>query len=242
MKYAQTLETGTFIKRYKRFFADIEWQGQVITAHVANTGSMKGATEPGRPCLFSKNDDPSRKLKFSLQMVQATSGSWVGINTALPNQIVKERLEATIGQKRVPESFSHWSSFHEVKPEYKISAESRLDFGLSLNGSDKRHFIEVKNVTLAENGVAQFPDAVTERGQKHLRDLMRLMEEGHTAEIVFTIQRQDCHTFSPADSIDPEYGRLLREAASKGLRISPFVVDLSPQEVNLSETKLPLKF
>jgi len=240
MKYPQALEEGIFLKRYKRFFADIEWQGQIITAHVANTGSMKGANEPGRPCLFSRNEDPTRKLKYSLQMIQAASGAWVGINTALPNLIVKERLQATVGQKG-PMVFSHWSEFHEVKPEYKISAESRLDFGLSVKNSDKRHFIEVKNVTLAENGVAQFPDSVTERGQKHLRDLMRLMDEGHTAEIVFTIQRNDCHTFSPADSIDPVYGELLREAAGRGLKISPFVVDLSPHEVNLSETKLVLK-
>ncbi|MNL61704.1 Sugar fermentation stimulation protein A [compost metagenome] len=103
------------------------------------------------------------------------------------------------------------------------------------------HFIEVKNVTLGENGVAKFPDSVTERGQKHLRELMALIEQGHTAELLFTIQRSDCTHFSPADEIDPVYGQLLREAQSKGVKITPMLVSLSPEEVVLSEAILPVK-
>ncbi len=243
MKFSQKLQEGIFLKRYKRFFADIEFQGQTLVAHLPNTGSMKSANNPGQLCLFSTSDNPERKLKYTLEMIRSPEGSWIGVNTATPNTVMKETLQSVVGRgKEVVGSFAHWAQFDEVKPEYKISAETRLDFVLKKKNSDKMHFIEVKNVTLGENKVAKFPDAVTERGQKHLRELMALIEQGHTAEIVFTVQRHDCGMFSPADEIDPEYGKLLREAYEKGMRVSPLVVDLSPLEVSLSETKLPLKF
>ncbi len=241
MKFSHKLQEGIFLKRYKRFFADIEWQGKQITAHVPNTGSLKSVNNPGQHCLFSESDNPERKLKFTLEMIKSPMGAWVGVNTSTPNAIVRETLEQVVGHTGVVGTFSDWSHFDEIKPEYKISAETRLDFALKKKGSEKMHFIEVKNVTLAEEGVAKFPDAVTERGQKHIRELMLLMEQGHTVELVFTVQRHDCGTFAPADDIDPEYGKLLREAFQKGLKISPLVVDLSPEAVELSETKLPVK-
>lgn len=242
MKFSRKLQEGIFLKRYKRFFADIDWQGQVVTAHCPNTGSLKSINNPGQNCLFSESDNPERKLKFTLEMIKSPTGSWVGVNTATPNTVVKEALLETVGKTGITGSFSNWSAFSEVKAEYKINAETRLDFGLRKSNSDKLHFIEVKNVTLAEEGVAKFPDAVSERAQKHLRELMDLMTAGHSAEIIFTVQRDDCHSFAPADDIDPEYGKLLREAQSAGLKISPYVVDLKPDEVRLSEVLLPLKF
>src|SRR5690606_25760742 len=154
-----------------------------------------------------------------------------------PNTIVREKLKKVIAEKA--EGFA-WSHFDEVKPEYKISKETRRDFALFKTDLSKTHYIEVKNVTLADGVTAQFPDAVTERGQKHLRELMSLIDQGHSAEIVFTIQRNDCTVFSPADHIDPEYGRLLREAHAKGLVISPIVVDLHPEGVELSDRRLPV--
>lgn len=242
MKFHSKLQEGVFLKRYKRFFADIEWQGQQVTAHVPNTGSLKSVNNPGQHCLFSESTNPERKLKYTLEMIKSPTGSWVGVNTATPNTVVRETLHHVVGHKKdVVGPFSLWAGFDEVKPEYKISAETRLDFALKKNGTDKMHFIEVKNVTLCEGGVAKFPDAVTERGQKHLRELMALMEQGHSAEIVFTVQRHDCGSFAPADDIDPEYGQLLREAHQKGLKVSPLVVDLTPESVELSETVLPLK-
>lgn len=237
MKYSKKLETGEFIKRYKRFFADIRWNGEVIVAHVPNTGSMKTAAEAGLPCLFSISDNPERKLKYTLEMVQAKSGAWVGVNTATPNTIVKEAIAAAVTEKK---SFKDWHSYDAFKPEYKITPETRFDFMLSRNGSEKKHFIEVKNVTYASDGHAKFPDAVTERGQKHLRELMRLVDEGHTAEIVFTVQRADCERFTACDEIDPEYGKLLRQAQEKGVIITPLLVHLSDTEVILSETRLSL--
>lgn len=241
MQFSRKLQEGTFLKRYKRFFADIEFQGQTITAHVPNTGSLKSVNNPGQPCLFSESDNPERKLKFTLEMIKAPTGAWVGVNTATPNTIVREKLGHQVSHKKELGVFSHWNEWDEVKPEYKISAETRLDFALKKKNSDKIHFIEVKNVTLAENGQALFPDAVTERGQKHLRELMALMKQGHSAEILFTVQRNDCGSFSPADQIDPEYGKLLREAYHQGLRITPAVVELSHEGVELSEILLPIK-
>lgn len=249
MKFSKQLQEGIFLKRYKRFFADIEFQGQVLTAHLPNTGSLKSANNPGQACLFSTSDNPERKLKWTLEMIKSADNStWVGVNTATPNTVMRETLQHLVGadkkniDKKMTKTFAAWAQFDEVKPEYKISAETRLDFMLKKKKSEKMHFIEVKNVTLAENKIAKFPDAVTERGQKHLRELMALMKQGHTAELVFTVQRDDCEGFSPADDIDPEYGRLLREARDQGLVLSPLVVELSPTQAVLSEKKLALKF
>lgn len=239
MKYSKKLHSGIFLKRYKRFFADVEFQGNVVVAHVPNTGSMKGLNVPGQPCLISESTNPERKLKFTLEMIQASTGAWVGVNTATPNSIVREALLSVLG-KTPTGSFAHWGGFDEVKPEYKISAETRLDFALKKAASDKFHFIEVKNVTLAEGEQAQFPDAVSERAQKHVRELMALMDQGHSAELIFTVQRNDCKVFSPADHIDPEYGKVLREAVQRGLRVTPLVVNLDAETVELSEILLPL--
>lgn len=241
MRFAQKLQEGIFLQRYKRFFADIERGGEKIIAHVPNTGSLKSVNNPGQHCLFSESTNPERKLKYTLEMIKSPAGAWVGVNTAIPNIIMRETLERVVGHKGIIGTFAPWSEFDEIKPEYKISAETRLDFALKKKNSDKMHFIEVKNVTLAEDGVAKFPDAVSTRGQKHVRELMQLMDQGHTAELVFTIQRHDCGAFAPADDIDPDYGAVLREAYHKGLRISPLVVDLSHEAVTLSETLLPLR-
>lgn len=244
MKYAQKLHEGIFLKRYKRFFADIEFKGQTVTAHVPNTGSLKGINNSGQPCLFSESNNPERKLKYTLEMIKAPSGGWVGVNTATPNTVMKESLQQIIAKENHLQegAFAQWAQFDEVKPEFKISPETRLDFMLKKTDSKAMHFIEVKNVTLAEDGTAKFPDAVTERGQKHLRELMTLIEQGHTAELVFTVQRDDCKAFAPADDIDPEYGRLLREAYKKGVLITPLVVKLSLTEAVLSGEKLPVVF
>lgn len=223
MQFSSQLIQGTFLKRYKRFFADVEIGGQVVVAHVANTGSLKSVNNPGQKCFVSPATDPNRKLKFTLEMIQAPSGAWVGVNTQIPNQIVKEFLV---------------KKYAEVKSEYKISAETRLDFAIP-KSDGKFHFIEVKNVTYAENKIAMFPDAVTERGQKHLIELMNLIDQGHSAEIIFTIQRNDVQEFRAAQEIDPEYARLLKLASQEGVVVSPYLVDVSEKGVHLLEQCLP---
>lgn len=251
MRFKSKLEEAKFIKRYKRFFADIErqgpHQGEIIVAHVPNTGSLKSVNNSGQACLLSPADNPDRKLKFTLEAIRSPQGAWVGVNTGTPNIIVGEAVENGL--------FEHWQRFDCKQNEVKISNETRLDWVLwnrQINGPEKLtqanlpskkslHFIEIKNVTLAENGIAQFPDAVTERGQKHLRELMELIEQGHTAELVFTVQRDDVQSFAPADDIDPVYGQLLRQAIKAGLRVTPAVVKIDEQEARLTGQILPLK-
>jgi sugar fermentation stimulation protein A len=249
MQYRNHLDEGVFLRRYKRFFADVHWNEATLVAHVPNTGSLKGVNAPGQPCLFSHSDNPLRKLKQTLEMIRASSGCWVGVNTATPNIIVRECLEKVVSlsatnASECPAAFKHWQDYDTVKSEFKISSETRLDFALQKTGSsssDFKHFIEVKSVTMAEGKTAMFPDSETTRGQKHLLELMKLVEQGHTAEILFTIQREDCDEFSPAGEIDSEYARLLREAVKKGVRITPLAVALCPQQAVLTSRLLSLK-
>jgi sugar fermentation stimulation protein A len=239
MKFKTAVHQGIFLKRYKRFFADIELAGQVVVAHVPNTGSLKSASEVGAPCFVTESDNPERKLKFTLEAIQIPSGAWVGVNTSWPNLLAKEAFDARV--------FPHWREFNELKAEVKLSPETRLDLVLQDGKSNRRHFVEIKNVTMASGavadraGTAHFPDAVTERGQKHLRELMKLVSEGHSAEILFAVQRGDCRYFSPADEVDPEYGRLLREAQRAGVRVTAALVDVSPQGIRMSGDLLELR-
>lgn len=212
MKFTKPLKKGLFLKRYKRFFADIETNEGLVVAHVANTGSLKSVLSSGAECLLSESDNPERKLKFSLQALSDGQGGWVGVNTSIPNQLAQEAF----AQKLV----KHWLEFDEIKPEFKISAETRLDLRLRNSKTDQLHFVEIKNVTMKEGDCAQFPDAVTERGQKHLRELIALTKQGHSTEILFVIQRTDCAKFSAASQIDPEYARLLAEACKEGVRVT----------------------
>ncbi len=252
MLFQKKLIQAKFIKRYKRFFADIEINGKTEVAHVPNTGSMKGCFEAGKKCWVSFHDDPKRKLKYTLEITESPDGTLVGVNTSNPNKLVREAWEKKL--------WPTWNKYTQCQSEVKISDDSRIDFVLWSDtknvpaaGSLKfqniqelikskiksdLHFVEVKNVTLAENGVAMFPDAVTTRGQKHIDELMHLIELGFSAEIVFTIQREDCTSFKTADHIDPEYGKKLKTAIKAGLIVSPYVCSLSDQEILLTNKKL----
>lgn len=239
MKFTHQILQAKFLKRYKRFFADAELNGETVVAHVPNTGSLKSVLQEGVDCLLSPAANPERKLKFTLEALRNAKGDWVGVNTSWPNIIVGEAFEQRL--------FSHWENFDKSQNEVKISKESRIDWVFTNTKTGFRHFVEVKNVTLAtENfsegeGVARFPDAVTERGQKHLRELIALKESSpsHSAEIFFVIQRSDCHSFSTADDIDPEYGRLLREAHKKGVRVTAAMALINENGVILTGKTLP---
>lgn len=239
MKFKTAVREGIFLKRYKRFFADVKLGNEIVVAHVPNTGSLKSASEAGAPCLVTESDNPERKLKFTLEAIQMPSGAWVGVNTSWPNLLAKEAFESRI--------FSHWQDFDELKAEVKLSPETRIDLVLSDTKKGRKHFVEIKNVTMAsgevhqKKGMAHFPDAVTERGQKHLRELMKLVKDGHTAEILFAIQRSDCTHFSPADEVDPIYGKLLREAAQAGVVVTAALVDVSHREIFYSGKMLQIR-
>ncbi len=224
MQFQNPLVEGTILKRYKRFLADVELSnGEVITAHTANTGSMKTCWEPGWKVLMSFHDNPKRKLKYSLEMIH-NSDTWIGINTSLPNKMAVEAIEnGTIKELQ---------GYEKIKPEAKIG-KSRIDILLTKDNGEQC-YVEVKNVTLlGENRKALFPDAVSERGQKHLKELTGLVNEGIRSAMLYIVQREDVEVFSPADEIDPEYGRLLREAKNAGVEILCYQCHLNPEGIEV---------
>ena len=224
MRFKSRLIRGTLIQRYKRFLADVRLaNGEVVIAHCTNTGSMMGCKAPGSPVYISRSDNLNRKLLYTWELIKANN-TWVGINTMHPNKLVPEAVEAGV--------IAELSGYPTIRREVKVSAHSRLD--LCLEGGDGNCFVEVKNVTLAVNGVAAFPDAVSERGTKHLKELMRLKRQGHRAAIVFVIQRGDCEYFRPADEIDQEYGRWLRRAIKAGVEALPYRAKVTPKEIILT--------
>ncbi len=238
MKFPDPLIPGTLIKRYKRFLSDITLaDGQVVTAHCANSGSMMGLTEPGSAVWLSPARNPNRKLKFTWELASGADGDLVGINTSLPNQIVADAVAA--GQ--IKELVGYASQRREVK----YGKNSRID--LLLEDPDKpKCYVEVKNVTLkrsngAEGGVAEFPDAVTARGAKHLVELSDMVAEGHRAVMVYLVQRQDCAIFDVAADIDPTYAEALTEARKRGVETLCYSCKVSPEEI-VVDKPLPLAF
>ena len=229
MVLPQPLVAGRLVRRYKRFLADVELEdGSLVTAHTPNTGSMQQCAVPGQQVLLSKSDNPKRKLAWSWELVRVNE-HWVDINTHRANRVVEEALRENL----LP-AFQNCS----VRPEFPF-AESRIDF--MLETENEKVLLEVKNVTLCcQPGVACFPDAVTKRGQKHLRDLMLAKEQGWRAVIFFLVQRGDAQTFSPADEIDAEYGRLLREAVSCGVEALAYRTLVSSESSRVDQ-QIPLR-
>jgi sugar fermentation stimulation protein A len=223
MKLPQPLIAGTLIRRYQRFLADVELDdGSMVTAHTPNTGSMRGCAVPGNRVLLSTSEKLGRKYPHSWELVHA-DGGWVGINTMLPNRLVREAIENG--------TVKELSGYRTIRGEVPYGSGSRIDLLLSEPGLC---YVEVKNVTLVEDGRALFPDAVTARGQKHLRELMAMVQQGHRAVNFFLVQRGDGESLSPADGIDPGYGAALREAARNG-------VELLAYQAAVTETEILLK-
>ena len=234
MKFSQALESGRLIKRYKRFLADVELDsGATITAACPNTGSMLGCNVPGSRVWLSTSDSPTRKYRHTWELVEARSGVIVGINTGFPNRLVVEAIQAN-GIKEL-------SGYREIKTEVRYGNEnSRIDILLDGHSKKPPCYVEVKNVTAAvENGIALFPDAVTERGSKHLRELMAMVAQGFSAVLVFCVQRSDVHEVRPADSIDSVYGKTLRQALTNGVEVLAYRARISPWEIAL-EQKIPV--
>ena len=213
---------GKLQKRYKRFFADIELEtGEMITAHCPNTGPMTGVCEIGNLVYVSPSNNPKRKLAYTWEMIQIQE-TWVGVNTNLPNQVIKQALT----QKIFPELADLYDTVKSEVP-YGQDRKSRIDFLLSQSGQPDI-YLEVKNTTLAQNQLALFPDTVTTRGQKHLEELAALLPSARSVMLYF-INRGDCSEFSPGDEFDPHYGQLLRQGISQGLMVLPCRFEVSPQ-------------
>lgn len=223
MLLPQPLYPGRLIRRYQRFLADVMLDsGELVTAHCPNSGSMRGCAVMGSPVLLSLADNPTRKYRYTWELVLA-DGRWIGINTGLPNRLVHEGIaNGTIAELQ---------GYARIRGEVPYGENSRID--LLLEGAQGLCYVEVKNVTLVENGAALFPDAVTVRGQKHLRELMHVVREGQRGVIFFVVQRGDGESVAPADAIDPEYGRLLRQAAACGVEALAYQARVTPYEILL---------
>lgn len=211
------LITGKLLKRYKRFFADIELEtGEIITAHCPNTGPMTGVSAPGSLVQVSHQNNPKRKLQYTWETIQVKN-TWVGINTALPNKVIKMMLAEKLLSNQL-------GAYQQIYPEvvYGKDRKSRVDFMLTSNNPlDKPIYLEIKNTTWTDGeDVAVFPDTVTTRGQKHLIELIDLLPNAQPIMLYF-INRSDCLKFAPGDQSDPVYGQLFREAMSKGVTILP---------------------
>ena len=224
MNFNKKLISGELVKRYKRFFVDVKINNRIITAHCPNTGSMMGLLNTNNKVWLSRSENPERKLKYTLQIIEDKK-SMVGVNTHLTNKIVLKALEENL--------IKDLKNLDNIKSEVKFGRDTRFDFLVSKN--NKKIFIEVKNVTLSrKNGVAEFPDAVTTRGLKHINELINASKKGFETYLLFLIQRNDCNQFKIAQDIDPNYYKLLTKAAKKKLNIICYDCKFSPKGIKLN--------
>jgi len=225
MNFKNKLISGLFIKRYKRFFVDVKVDNQILTAHCPNTGSMYGLLKKGNKVWISKSDNPKRKLKYTLEIIEDNK-SKVGVNTHSTNKIVLDAL-----QNNLIKEFNYIS---EIKPETKFGKNTRFDF-LLINKNDKA-FVEVKNVTLSrKKGLAEFPDAVTTRGLKHINELENAGKKNYKIFIIFLIQRDDCVNFTIAKDIDQDYAKALKLAVKNKLNILCYDCKFSSKGIKLNK-------
>ena len=229
MKFHAPLVKGTLVKRYKRFMADVTLEdGTVVTAHCANSGSMLSVNEPGAEVWISPAANPDRKLKWTWELIRI-GDTLVGINTALPNAIVAEAIEAG----KIPEL----AGYESLRREVKYGKNSRID--ILLEDPEKGLcYVEIKNVTMRrdlDGGPLEFPDGVTSRGAKHLIELADMVADGHRAVMLYLVQREDGDRFEVAADIDPTYAEGLVEAKKKGIEALCYRCSVTPEEITVSE-------
>ena len=230
MNFENKLISGQFIKRYKRFFVDIKINNKIITAHCPNTGSMHGLLKKGNRVWISKSNNPNRKLKYTLEIIEDKSTK-VGVNTHSANKIVHHALQNSL--------IDELDNISEIKPEIKFGLNTRFDFLVS--NENYKAFIEVKNVTLSrEKSIAEFPDAVTTRGLKHINELLKASKKNYKIFILYLIQRDDCNSFTVAKDIDPNYATTLKKAINNNLKILCYDCKFSSKGIKLNN-KIKLK-
>jgi sugar fermentation stimulation protein A len=232
MKLSPSLLLGTFKSRYKRFFSDvINTDGQAVTIHCPNTGSMKHCLVENSECWYSLSDNPKRKLPGTLELVTNEYGNLAGINTNRANKLVREAIESNL----IPEL----CGYEQLRSEVRYGEEnSRID--LLLKDSVKGHcYIEVKSVTLeVSKGLVMFPDAVTSRGAKHLRELINMVQQGHRAVLFFCVQVNGAQRMEVAEAIDPQYAKTLVQALNEGIEVIAWRAKISSSEIVL-EAAIP---
>ncbi len=233
MKITPPLEQGILQRRYKRFFVDVTQQdGSTLTIHCPNTGSMKNCLVPGTACWLSRSDDPKRKLKGTLEIVTSRGGHQVGVNTGRPNKLAEEAIESGV--------IAELQGYEKLRREVRYGEErSRID--LLLEKESEQCYVEVKNVTLEDDNnpsLLKFPDAVTSRGTKHLRELAAMAAQGHRAVLLFCVQHSGAEQVSIASDIDPVYAETLQQMMTQGVELLAYGCQLSPEEIRIQH-KLP---
>ena len=224
MNFENRLISGLLIKRYKRFFVDIKINNKIITAHCPNTGSMYGLLKKGNKVWISKSNNPNRKLKYTLEIIE-DSNSKVGVNTHATNKIVHHALQNNL--------IKEFENILDIKPETKFGSNTRFDF--LITDKQNKSFIEVKNVTLSRKKAhAEFPDAITTRGLKHINELLKASKKNYMIYILFLIQRKDCKLFTIAKDIDPNYANALGKAVKKKLKILCYDCKFSSKGIKLN--------
>ena len=224
MNFDNKLIPGLLIKRYKRFFVDVRVNNQILTVHCPNTGSMHGLLDQGNKVWISKSNNPKRKLKYTLEIIEVKKTK-VGVNTHSTNKIVHDALQNNL--------IKEFNNNMDIKPETKFGANTRFDFLVS--SKKYQSFIEVKNVTLSrKRNLAEFPDAETSRGLKHIGELIKASKKKFKVYILFVIQRNDCNSFSIAKDIDPNYANALSKAVKNNLKILCYDCKFSPKGIKLN--------
>lgn len=227
MKFPEPLLRGTLLQRYKRFLVDIELdEGGMITAHTPNPGSMRTCLEPGSPAWVSPANNPKRKLKYTWELA-TSAGTVVGVNTLLANALAEEAIRGGV--------IGELAGYGGLRREVRYGQNSRVDIVLEDEGRPP-HYVEIKNVSMGRDGVAGFPDSVSTRGAKHMRELADQVRAGHKATVLFAVQRQDCGLFRPADDIDPAYGQALRDAVQAGVQALAYRARISTRDIRLVES------
>ncbi len=234
MEFDAPLVPATLIRRYKRFLADVQTRaGTRLTVHCPNTGSMQGCSTPGLPVWLSDSCNPARKYRYTWELVEVRPDVLVGIHTGRSNRLVREALGAGL--------LEELRGFSSIRAEVRLPAGgSRIDFLLDGHKQGQRCYLEIKNVTAAvHDGVGLFPDAVSTRGSRHMRHLAECRTAGDRAALVFCVQRNDVEQVQPADQIDPEYGRALRDAVAAGVEVYALGAEVTVSGVRL-ERRLPV--
>jgi sugar fermentation stimulation protein A len=224
MQFSKPLISGRLVKRYKRFLADVILDtGEEVTAHCTSTGTMLGLLTEGAPVWLSLADNPERKLNYTWEMVES-DGVKVGVNTAHPNKLVAEAITGSV----IPEL----TGYSTIRREVKYGQNSRIDLLLD-GGETPPCYVEVKNVHLRRHGAAEFPDAVTDRGAKHLREMSILVQQGQRAAMVYVIQRDDCDRFKLAEDLDPLYAETAQAAFAAGVEAYAYACDMQDWGIRL---------
>ena len=225
MKFTSSLIKGKFIKRYKRFFVDIKLNSKTITAHCPNTGSMMGLLDQNNDVWISKNDNPKRKLKYTLEIMKVKN-NLVGVNTHFANKIVYEGLSNNL--------IDEFKNFKNIKTEVFYNKQTRFDF--LVNKNNQNYFIEVKNVTLSRNNdIAEFPDAITSRGSKHIKTLIEATKKGYKSYILFLIQIQNMENFQIAKDIDKIYYENYLLAKKDGVQFLAYRCNIEKNSITIEK-------